>query len=201
MEKKLTPRDIKSDEKKKRIYKAAMSLFAQYGYNQVSMKMIAAESGMSEGSIFHFFGEKAGILDYKIHIQDELLPILAEARETDEEPKHAIYRYLCKELEVYEALGRDLTSVVLHRNGANRFSNSGELSELTKLIQPALTEYIRENMESGRLHSCCTADEAAFIITAQGSGLTNIWCNFGENYSLYERGKKSFEILIDSLFT
>lgn len=200
MEKKLTPRDIKSEEKKKRIYKAAMGLFAKYGYAQVTMKMIAAESGMSEGSIFHFFGEKAGILDYVIHVQDELSYILNEARAAEDSPKEVIRRYLYKELELYEALGRDLTSVVIHRSGKNRFPTSGQLPELVGLIQPELTEYICDNVANGKLLCRCSPHEAAYIITAQGAGLTGIWCQFGENYSLLENGKKAFDILIDTLF-
>lgn len=200
MEKKLTPRDIKSEEKKKRIYKAAMGLFAKYGYAQVTMKMIAAESGMSEGSIFHFFGEKAGILDYVIHVQDELSHILADARQTEDDPKDVMRHYLYKELELYEKLGRDLTSVVIHRSGNNRFPTSGNLPDLTKVIQPELTEYINENMESGRLRSCYSPYEVAYIITSQGAGLTGIWCQFGENYSLLENGKRAFDILLNALF-
>lgn len=200
MEKKLTPRDLKSNEKKKRIYKAAMSLFKKYGYAQVTMKMIAAESGMSEGSIFHYYGEKAGILDYVIHVQEELNPILAEARECSADAKETVCKYLCKELEVYEELGRDLTSVVIHRVSANMIPPNGELHEIMKVIQPALTDYIKENMECGHLYSRYTPYEVAYIITSQGAGLAGIWCNFGENYSLVENGKRAFEILIDSVF-
>lgn len=201
MEKKLTTRDIKSKEKKEKIFKSAMKLFAQYGYEQVTTKMISAESDMSEGSIFHFFGEKAGILDYLLaNNEEELMPTLSSAESSEAEPKKVIFDYLCKELEIFNGLGRDLVSVAIRRPGAYKSPASGELPLLMKSIQPSLTEYIKSCMESGRLKSRYSPYEAAYLLTAQGSGLTSIWSNFGENYSLTESGTEAFRILIDCLF-
>lgn len=201
MEKRLTNRDIESIRKKKKIYNAAMKLFQTYGYEQVTMKMISAESEMSEGSIYHYFGEKAGILDYVIvESQEEPISILIDGANNNKSPKEVILAYLCKELDLYENLGRDLVAIATKRTRGTTSSHAETVSDLMEIIQPALTAYIGNYLENGKLSCSCSADEAAYILTAQGSGLTNIWCSYGEHYSLRELGENAFRILIDSLF-
>ena len=57
-----TPREIASAKKKDLIFKTAISLFKKYGYDKVTIKDISKASGISEGSIYNFFGSKADIL-------------------------------------------------------------------------------------------------------------------------------------------
>lgn len=48
--------------RKEDIYSAALSLFAQKGFQQTTTAAVAREAGVAEGLIFHHFGTKAGIL-------------------------------------------------------------------------------------------------------------------------------------------
>lgn len=201
MEKKLTNRDIESIRKKKKIYTAAMELFQTYGYEQVTMKMISAVSEMSEGSIYHYFREKAGILEYvKVEFEDEMSSILTSEKNVERDPKDVIFAYLSKELELYESLGRELVSIVTKRTKKSSVAAVNTLSELMDIIQPALTEYIQNCLDRGKLHTAYSATEIAYVLTAHGAGLTSIWCNYGERYSLRNSGETTFRILIDSLF-
>ncbi|HPG39726.1 MAG TPA: TetR/AcrR family transcriptional regulator [bacterium] len=57
------PIDINSVEynTKKKIFTAAARLFAERGYNAVSMREIAEQSGLSKPMIYYYFGSKEGI--------------------------------------------------------------------------------------------------------------------------------------------
>lgn len=51
---KLTPRDIESQSKRKKIAQAALELFKLYGYENTTIADISKACGMSSGSIYHF---------------------------------------------------------------------------------------------------------------------------------------------------
>jgi AcrR family transcriptional regulator len=50
------------DGKRRRVLDEATRLFAERGYASVSTAEIARAAGIAEGSVFHYFGSKAGLL-------------------------------------------------------------------------------------------------------------------------------------------
>ena len=62
--KKRTKRDIESERKRKKIYEEGIKLFRTYGYDNTTLEDIRQASGMSRGSIYHFFSKKRDILYY-----------------------------------------------------------------------------------------------------------------------------------------
>ena len=63
--KKKTKRETQSEKKKKKIVEVSLKLFGAYGYNGTTISDISKASGFSTGSIYNFFGNKAGIMrDY-----------------------------------------------------------------------------------------------------------------------------------------
>ncbi|MEM7447340.1 MAG: TetR/AcrR family transcriptional regulator [Myxococcota bacterium] len=50
------------DEKRNRILEAAQLLFSERGYAETSTAEIARQAGVSEGIVFHHFGNKQGLL-------------------------------------------------------------------------------------------------------------------------------------------
>lgn len=197
-----TKRDLASQQKKHIIFQSAMGLFREYGYHQVTMKMIARESGISEGSIYHFFGEKAGILSMLItEIQDVISHHIALTDENLNDPGKALLNYLSAQAEEYEKLGRDLAAIfcmsfqkplpLSHQRGE-------DLKSTIHFIDPMLVAFIQEAMDRGTLRIGVTAEELAFSLTSLGSGLTTIWIIYGEGYSLSEASHKVFDAAIQS---
>lgn len=52
--------------KQERIINAALSEFAQRGYDDASTNVITQQAGISKGALFHYFGNKAKLYDYLI---------------------------------------------------------------------------------------------------------------------------------------
>ena len=63
MEKKMTARDIKSQETKTKITEAARKLMRQYGYENTAIQDVCREAGVSTGTVYHFFPSKHAILE------------------------------------------------------------------------------------------------------------------------------------------
>ena len=198
----LTKRDLASLRKKRIVFQAAMGLFREYGYQQVTMKMIAKESGISEGSIYHFFGEKAGILTMLItEIQDMISHHIALTDENLRDPGKALLNYLYAQAEEYEKLGRELAAVYCmnaQKPKPRPHKRGQDLKSTIHFIDPDLVAFIQEAMNRGTLQVPTTAEEFAFTLTSLGSGLTTIWITFGEGYSLAEEAYKVFGATINA---
>lgn len=66
---KISQRKLRAEETRMRIQTAAMNLFEEYGYNNVSMQEIAERAGCSVGNLYHYYKNKdALILQFTDHV-------------------------------------------------------------------------------------------------------------------------------------
>lgn len=97
---------LKSMETKARIFNAAKRILKKSGYEQLSIKNICEEAGVSNGSFYHHFKTKDDLLSYYIEEQPSINPDLLDLPSTKEEARETIvYVYLnyvryCRELGV-----------------------------------------------------------------------------------------------------
>lgn len=102
----LSKQQLKSKETKDRIFRAAKTILLKKGYEQLSIKNICEEAGVSNGSFYHHFKTKDDLLSYYIEEQPSINPDLLELPEDADEAKIAIihvylnYAQYCRELGV-----------------------------------------------------------------------------------------------------
>lgn len=102
----LSKQQLKSLETKRRIFRAAKTILQRQGYEQLSIKNICEEAGVSNGSFYHHFKTKDDLLSYYIEEQPSINPDLLDLPENAEEAKIAIihvylnYAEYCRELGV-----------------------------------------------------------------------------------------------------
>lgn len=102
----LSKQQLKSKETKERIFQAAKRILQKNGYENLSIKNICEEAGVSNGSFYHHFKTKDDLLSYYIEDQPSMNPDLLEIPKNTDEAKLAIvgvylnYVEYCKELGV-----------------------------------------------------------------------------------------------------
>lgn len=102
----LSKQQLKSMETKTRIFNAAKRILKKSGYEQLSIKNICEEAGVSNGSFYHHFKTKDDLLSYYIEEQPSINPDLLDLPSSKEEARETIvYVYLnyvryCRELGV-----------------------------------------------------------------------------------------------------
>lgn len=96
----------KSRETKEKIFKAAKRILQKKGYEELSIKNICEEAGVSNGSFYHHFKTKDDLLSYYIEDQPKIDPDLLETPDSIEGVKQGIiqvymnYVKYCRELGV-----------------------------------------------------------------------------------------------------
>lgn len=102
----LSKQQLKSKETKEKIFQAAKRILQKNGYENLSIKNICEEAGVSNGSFYHHFKTKDDLLSYYIEDQPSMAPDLLDTPANAEEAKFAIvgvylnYAKYCKELGV-----------------------------------------------------------------------------------------------------
>lgn len=102
----LSKQQLKSKETKEKIFQAAKRILQKSGYENLSIKNICEEAGVSNGSFYHHFKTKDDLLSYYIEDQPTIDPALLDVPKDKEAAKEAIvgvylnYVAYCKELGV-----------------------------------------------------------------------------------------------------
>ena len=105
-EKELSRQQQKSRETKEKIFQAAKRILQKKGYEELSIKNICEEAGVSNGSFYHHFKTKDDLLSYYIEDQPTINPDLLEVPENVQGAKEGIiqvymnYVKYCRELGV-----------------------------------------------------------------------------------------------------
>ena len=102
----LSKQQLKSKETKAKIFRADKHILQKQGYEQLSIKNICEEAGVSNGSFYHHFKTKDDLLSYYIEEQPSINPDLLDMPQNAAEAKAAIiqvylnYVHYCQELGV-----------------------------------------------------------------------------------------------------
>ena len=86
----LSKQQLKSKETKAKIFRAAKHILQKQGYEQLSIKNICEEAGVSNGSFYHHFKTKDDLLSYYIEEQPSINPDLLDMPQNAAEAKAAI---------------------------------------------------------------------------------------------------------------
>ena len=60
-------------DKKSRLYRTAIKLFGEFGYDGLAIDQLCGEAGISKGSFFQYFPSKTHLLEFVILIFDDYL--------------------------------------------------------------------------------------------------------------------------------
>ena len=102
----LSKQQLKSKETKERIFLAAKRILQKNGYENLSIKNICEEAGVSNGSFYHHFKTKDDLLSYYIENQPSMDSGSLEVPKNIDEAKNAIvgvylnYAKYCRTLGV-----------------------------------------------------------------------------------------------------
>lgn len=77
-------------QKKRKILRAALQLFGQYGYHSISTAQIASQAEVSEGLIFRHFGSKQGLLEYLYQEMGEKMTSIFQPILDSTDPKEVL---------------------------------------------------------------------------------------------------------------
>ena len=193
----LSRQQLKSQETKAKIFRAAKHILQKKGYEQLSIKNICEEAGVSNGSFYHHFKTKDDLLSYYIEEQPGINPDLLDMPATPDEARQAIIYVYLNYVHYCQNLGVEFM--------ANYYTPKNQsLNPLiwTKRPYPIVTvsDYLRKAIVAGVVSPAASLEDIATDIRMIVIGNVFEWCLKGGETNFEGNMRRSLEIYLNGIW-
>ena len=182
-------RKLDSDSKQELILKKSQELFRKHGYNKTTITDICNECNMNVGTIYHYFGNKWGILEAIVG-QMRISGVLSEnISERARDPFKALMEFQLDLATRWSELGVDLTRQFYNDLQSSYFHPVTGTYQPPQALQE-LGHFIEAAQHAGTFDSSVSAAEIADLFWIIGRGVIYDWCLHNGAYDLIEKTKQ-----------
>ena len=187
-----------SPEKKNRLYRTAIRLFGEYGYDGLSIDQLCEEASISKGSFFQYFPSKTHLLEFVILIFDNYMGKWIKEIKSNEQAVLARNRilYIYQALILNSKLYRDEEKFFLFLSSA--MNHSGVIIEgidVNRHIHEYINEIIHRGVQTGEIRGDFEVDLTGYLVSLIIEGLVRRQYS---DHTLFRRHTE--EYLISFLF-
>ena len=191
----LSRQQQKSKETKERIFRAAKRILQKNGYEELSIKNICEEAGVSNGSFYHHFKTKDDLLSYYIEDQPSINPDLLDLPRNAEEAKIAIIHVYLNYVNYCRELGVEFISG--YYDTKNQALNPASRAERPYPIVTVQT-YVEKAMREGIVRLNVSIEEFTTDIRMIVIGNVFEWCLRGGDADFEGNMRRSLGKYLDS---
>ncbi|MGN1376798.1 MAG: TetR/AcrR family transcriptional regulator [Dorea sp.] len=193
----LSKQQLKSKETKAKIFRAAKHILQKKGYEQLSIKNICEEAGVSNGSFYHHFKTKDDLLSYYIEEQPSINPDFLDLPSNSAEAKEAIVRVYLNYVHYCEELGVEFMS--------NYYTPKNQsLNPLIRTERPypivTVQNYLEKAIRAGVITPKLALDDITTDIRMIVIGNVFEWCLKSGNADFEGNMKRSLETYLSGAF-
>ena len=163
----------KSRETKEKIFQAAKRILQKKGYEELSIKNICEEAGVSNGSFYHHFKTKEDLLSYYIEDQPQIDPNLLELPDSVAGVREGIIQVYMNYVRYCQELGVEFMAE--YYDTKNQALNASIRTERPYPIVTVQT-YVEKAVEAGIVRLNEEIDEFTTDIRMIVIGNVFEWC-------------------------
>lgn len=176
-----------------KIIDAALALFKEKGYADVSVSDISRAAGIPRSSFYSLFSGKDDVIIYMLQgfksDYQQILTILASAQ-NDLERIWMIYdRYLKLTMD----FGADLASTLMELELREKIG----IFDFTEVLVPWLVTLVRNCQNAGMIRNRNSPENIVALGMRIAIGAAYEWCRTGGGFNLREKALSEHEILYD----
>jgi len=186
-------RQRRSAEIRERLFRAALSLFAQKGFAETTVEDITEAADVGKGTFFNYFPSKDHILIAFGEMQlAKLQAAIAEVRRTKEPIQHFLRSLGARMTQEPARNPEIMRALLLAFLSTTRVREA--MLDLQKRVQDLHTEMILLGQERGEIRSDLPAEEIAYAVRQTIFGTVLIWSLRGDA-TLNTRIESAFNLL------
>ncbi len=161
-------------EKKERVYRAAIRLFGEFGYDGLAVDEFCRESGISKGSFFQYFPSKSHLLEFAILVFDDYMgKWIGEVRRAEKSIRARdrilyLYHSLIVNSKLYRPEQRFFLFVT---HALNHAGVTIEGIEPDRHIYEYLAEIIRRGEETGEIRGDFDIELTSYLVSVIMGGM------------------------------
>ena len=193
----LTRTQKRQKETRERIFRVAMQLFAEKGFENTTVAEITEAADIGKGTFFTYFPTKEAIFRQPGEMaMKSMLGAAQEGMETGQRMAQTLKNVLTASSEWHEA-NKTITQHMSRSSFTfpldDQASNKGKLVEL-------LTQLVRAGQQRGEFDNTINAQDAAIVLVGTYFTVIAVWAAW-EGYSLRERMESAADVILKGLLT
>ncbi len=191
----LTSRQIKAQKTKKKLFKTAIKLFAEKGFNNVSMEDIAIQAGTSKGSFYnHFKSKDYVIIEQFMQIDEHYVKAIKKISKYKTAKEKLLAFAKEQQLFAQNELGIDILRVVY----SSQLNNDTEkiIVDEKRILYKILYEIVEEGQKSGEFRNDISAKNLTRMIARCMRAVFYDWCVENGSFDMLEDGQWFFSTLV-----
>ncbi|MCC7119521.1 MAG: TetR/AcrR family transcriptional regulator [Anaerolineales bacterium] len=189
----LTRTQKRQKETKERIFRVAMDLFTENGFDNTTVAEITEAADIGKGTFFTYFPTKEAVFKQLGEITMEMIAAAAEEGMEAKQPIALVLKNtLTASAEWYEA-NRPIAQQMVRLN----FSTEPDSPNKRKFLE-LLTRLILAGQESGELNREVKAQDSALVFAAIYFTVVSYW-SLTEGVSLREKMNTSVDVVLKGL--
>ena len=169
------PKIVDHDVQRAKFAEAAMSLIAQHGLEGVTMRAVAAEAGLSYGSLFHYFSSKDELLMHAVRHSNTLQANRINKFTSQYSGLKALERLLCDDAIINDS-SRDewLVWLTFLCKAALQKSFAKTYAELIDGWQATIAELLEDAQQDGEIREDLDVTLEAMALWAHSAGISQL---------------------------
>jgi AcrR family transcriptional regulator len=186
--------------RQKQIIEKSINIISRKGIQELTMKNLSNEIGISEPAIYRHFESKQKILIAVLESFKHQNKLLNENAPKEGE---TAFQHISKSIEMIMNKFKKNPAISAVIFSEEIFQNKNELSEMVKNIMESTTEYFTDLLEKGQIDGSIRTDigkkELGIIVMGAIRHIVIVWRLSGFSSDLIESGKKlvkSLEVII-----
>ena len=166
------PKIVDHDLQRVKFAEAAMSLIARDGLEGVTMRAVAAEAGLSYGSLFHYFNSKDELLMHAVRHSTSLQTKRINEYTNKYSGLKALEHLLCDDAIITESTRDDwMVWMTFLYKAALQASFATAYAELIDGWQARITGLLEDAQQAGEIRSELDVEFEAMAIWAYSAGI------------------------------
>jgi TetR/AcrR family transcriptional regulator of autoinduction and epiphytic fitness len=185
-----------------RILEAAHELFAQHGFEEVTVADVAAEAGVARATVFNHFGSKHALVEALTEAVFTFYEAMLEAALADEGTRapslvRALFEQMgagiAEDRRFYRGVFREMARVQFG------FDEGGPGHRANERTQSLLAKLLQRGQERGELSAAHQPETLASAFNSLVNGTITHWLYDDSSDSLRERMRAAAEVLLGAV--
>ncbi len=195
----MTQRTLNAMETKNTLFSVALSLFARYGFENVTVDEVTRKAGVSKGTFYTHFETKESVLVEQFHMidqhYDEILQTIPEDASAGDRLLLLIgaMTYYCANVCGIEVMR------VVYASQINASRTVKILNNKDRKLYIHLGEIVAQGRKTGEFLTAMPDDEVVEWLMRSARGLIYDWCLYNNEMDLEVEGRKYFKAILKLL--
>lgn len=190
----------RNSEKYNRILEAACKVFAEFGFHQSTISLIAKEAGVADGTIYLYFKNKDDILVQFIEYKTKL--VFERFREAVEQAGSAVEKLRNLIRTHLGEFQKDPNMAIVYQ-AQTRYMQNGlaheSIKAMSKMYRDIVAEIIELGQEEGTIRRNLYIGLVKRLINGAVEEVINSWLHTGRGYDLESMADPLVELFINGI--